>query len=42
MTFEEFAAGRLPAVLRFAGVLTGDQADAEDVAQEVLVRAHRH
>ncbi len=41
MTFEEFAAGRLPAVLRFAAVLTGDRADAEDVVQEVLIRAHR-
>lgn len=26
MRFEEFAAARLPAVLRFAGVLTGDRA----------------
>lgn len=42
MTFEEFAAGRLPALLRFAAVLTGDRAGAEDVVQEVLIRAHRH
>ena len=41
MTFEEFAATRLAAVLRFAGVLTGDRALAEDVVQEVLIRAHR-
>ena len=41
MTFEEFAATRLPAVLRFAGVLAGDRALAEDVVQEVLIRAHR-
>ena len=40
MTFEEFADARLPAVLRFAGVLTGDRAFAEDVVQEVLIRAH--
>jgi RNA polymerase sigma-70 factor (sigma-E family) len=40
MTFEEFADARLPAVLRFAGVLTGDRALAEDVVQEVLIRAH--
>ena len=40
MTFEEFAVARLPAVLRFAGVLTGDRALAEDVVQEVLVRAY--
>lgn len=39
MQFEEFAAARLPAVLRFAGVLTGDRALAEDVVQEVLLRA---
>jgi DNA-directed RNA polymerase specialized sigma24 family protein len=35
MTFEEFAVARLPAILRFAGVLTGDRALAEDVVQEV-------
>ncbi len=39
MRFEEFAASRLPAVLRFAGVLTGDRALAEDLVQEVLIRA---
>jgi RNA polymerase sigma-70 factor (sigma-E family) len=39
MTFEEFAAARLGAVLRFAVVLTGDRAVAEDVVQEVLIRA---
>src|ERR1039458_3164868 len=40
MTFEEFAAERLPGVLRFAAILTGDRALAEDLAQEVLIRAH--
>jgi RNA polymerase sigma-70 factor (sigma-E family) len=40
MTFEEFAAMRMPGVLRFAAVLTGDRADAEDLAQEVLIRAY--
>ena len=40
MTFEEFAAAQLPGVLRFAGVLTADCALAEDVVQEVLIRAH--
>jgi RNA polymerase sigma-70 factor (sigma-E family) len=40
MTFEEFADARLPAVLRFAAVLTGQRALAEDVVQEVLIRAH--
>ena len=41
MRFEEFAAARLPAVLRFAGVLTGDRGLAEDVVQEVLIRTHK-
>jgi len=40
MTFEEFAAARMPAVLKFAAVLAGDRAIAEDLAQEVLVRAY--
>ena len=40
MTFEEFAATRMPGVLRFAAVLAGDQATAEDLAQEVLIRAY--
>ena len=39
MTFEEFAVSHLPAVLRFAGVLAGNRAAAEDIAQEVLARA---
>jgi len=40
MTFEEFAATRLPGLLRFAAVLTGDRALAEDVAQDALIRAY--
>ena len=39
MNFEEFATARLPALLRFAAVLTGERALAEDVVQEVLIRA---
>ena len=39
MTFEEFVTARLPAVLRFAGVLAGDRGLAEDVVQDVLIRA---
>jgi RNA polymerase sigma-70 factor (sigma-E family) len=39
VTFEEFAAARLSAVLNFAAVLTGDRGLAEDVVQEVLIRA---
>jgi RNA polymerase sigma-70 factor (sigma-E family) len=41
MTFEELVDQRLPAVLRFAGVLTGDRASAEDVVQEVLIRVYQ-
>jgi RNA polymerase sigma-70 factor (sigma-E family) len=37
--FEEFAAARLPALLRHALALTGERALAEDVVQEVLIRA---
>jgi RNA polymerase sigma-70 factor (sigma-E family) len=40
MTFEEFAAARLPALLNFAAVLAGDRALAEDLAQDVLIRAY--
>ena len=40
MTFEEFAQTRLPALLAFAIVLTGQRATAEDITQEVLIRAH--
>ena len=41
MTFEEYAATRLDALLRFAVVLTNDRGLAEDVVQEVLIRAER-
>jgi RNA polymerase sigma-70 factor (sigma-E family) len=40
MTFDEFAQTRLPALLAFATVLTGQRATAEDITQEVLIRAH--
>jgi RNA polymerase sigma-70 factor (sigma-E family) len=40
MTFEEFAADRLGAVVRFAAVLAGERALAEDIVQEVLIRVH--
>ena len=39
MTFEEFAAARLQALLRYAVMLTGDVHLAEDVVQETMVRA---
>lgn len=41
MTFEEFVEARLTALLRFAVVLTGERGLAEDVVQEVLLRAHQ-
>jgi DNA-directed RNA polymerase specialized sigma24 family protein len=40
LAVDGFVASRLPALLRFAGVLTGDRHLAEDVLQEVLIRAH--
>ena len=40
-TFEQFAEQTLPALMRFAGVLTGDRQLAEDVCQDVLVKAMR-
>ena len=40
MTFEEYAAWRLPALVRYAAVLTGDRELARDIVQEVLARAH--
>ncbi|MEU4692599.1 SigE family RNA polymerase sigma factor [Actinoplanes sp. NPDC023714] len=39
MTFEQFAVARLPNLLRYAVVLTGDRDLAQDVVQEVLARA---
>jgi RNA polymerase sigma-70 factor (sigma-E family) len=40
MEFEEFMAVRLPALLRYAAVLTGDRDLAQDVVQDAMVRAH--
>jgi RNA polymerase sigma-70 factor (sigma-E family) len=42
VTYEEFVAARLPAVLRYATALTGSPALAEDVVQDALVRAQAH
>jgi RNA polymerase sigma-70 factor (sigma-E family) len=39
VTFAEFAAARLPRLLRYAVVLTGDTELAQDVVQEVMARA---
>ena len=38
MTYEEFAAARLPALLRYAVMLTGDPHLAQDLVQETMVR----
>lgn len=40
MTFDEFLDLRLPALLRYATVITCDPHLAEDIVQEALVRAH--
>lgn len=39
VTFEQFAVARLPSLLRYAVVLTGDRDLAQDVVQEVMARA---
>jgi RNA polymerase sigma-70 factor (sigma-E family) len=39
-TLAAYVRMRLPALLRYAAVVTGEQALAEDVVQEVLARAH--
>ncbi|MEV6302771.1 SigE family RNA polymerase sigma factor [Actinoplanes sp. NPDC051861] len=40
MRFEEFAGARLPALLRYAVLLSGDREEARDIVQEVLARAY--
>ena len=39
MTFDEFAVSRLPGLLRYAVMLTGDRDLAQDLVQEVLARS---
>jgi RNA polymerase sigma-70 factor (sigma-E family) len=39
MRFEEFTAARLPALLRYAMLLSGDREHARDLVQDVLARA---
>lgn len=41
-TFDEFAAARTGALLRYAHVLTGDRARAEDLVQDALAGLYRH
>ncbi|GAA0916790.1 SigE family RNA polymerase sigma factor [Virgisporangium aurantiacum] len=40
MTFDEFVAVRLTALVRYAAVLAGDRDLAQDVVQDALVRLH--
>ncbi len=42
VTFDEYVAARLPALLRYAVMLTGDPHLAEDAVQDTMVRAHAH
>ncbi|GAA1797749.1 SigE family RNA polymerase sigma factor [Luedemannella flava] len=41
MTFEEFVAARLAALMRYATVVTCDPPLAEDVVQDVMIRAQQ-
>ncbi|HEU5475759.1 MAG TPA: SigE family RNA polymerase sigma factor [Actinophytocola sp.] len=40
MDFDEFLRDQLPALVRYAGVLTADSHLAQDLTQDALVRAH--
>jgi RNA polymerase sigma-70 factor (sigma-E family) len=40
-TFEEYAASAWPSLYRRAYLLTGSHADAEDLAQQTLIKTHR-
>jgi RNA polymerase sigma-70 factor (sigma-E family) len=42
MTFEEFAASRLHSLMRVATAICGDPSLAEDLVQDVLIKAHAH
>jgi RNA polymerase sigma-70 factor (sigma-E family) len=42
VTFDEFAAARLPALLRYAVFLAGDRHPAEDLVQETMVKVYTH
>lgn len=39
-TFEEYAAGAWPSLYRYAYLLTANHADAEDLAQQTLLKAY--
>ena len=40
MDFDEFARGQLPRLLRYAVMLTGDRELAQDLVQDVMVKAY--
>lgn len=40
-TFEEYAGTAWPSLYRYAYLLAGNHADAEDLAQQTLLKAHR-
>lgn len=40
LTFEEYAGGAWPSLYRYAYLLTGSHADAEDLAQQTLLKAY--
>ncbi len=40
-TFEEYAGTAWPSLYRYAYLLSGNHADAEDIAQQTLLKAHR-
>ena len=40
-TFEEYAGVAWPSLYRYAYLLAGNHADAEDIAQQTLMKAHR-
>lgn len=40
-TFEEYAGAAWPSLYRYAYLLTGNHADAEDIAQQTLLKAYR-
>ena len=42
MTFDEWFGGQLPALVRFTTVLCGGPDPAEEVLQDVAIKAHKH
>lgn len=42
LTFDAYVGARLPALVRFATVLTGNPVEAEDLVQNALIKTLRH